>query len=270
MENAQVKHLLRLREKAKYRRQCSLFMAEGPRMAREIPAQALDAVYVSQTYAAGHPQEAAEFEARAAAAGAGFEMLSDSVFAKVSGTVAPQGILCVVRQRTDTLEDLLHAQRPLCLLVLEGIQDPGNLGTMLRTGEAAGISGILADRQTADRYNPKVVRGTMGALLRVPYVVSEDLPEDIRALRALGVQTAATLPDARMTYTQADYAVDTAFLIGNEGNGLSETLEGLADIRIRIPMEGQVQSLNAAVAAALCMYEAKRWRDTADEQIRFF
>ena len=228
MENAQVKHLVRLREKAKYRRECGQYIVEGPRMACEVPGGMLDAV-----------------------------------FAKASGTVTPQGVLCIVRQRADTVEALLHAPRPLHLLLLENIQDPGNLGTMLRTGEGAGITGIIADARTADVYNPKVVRGTMGSVFRVPYVTVPDLTQCCTALRNAQVRTAAMLPGADADYTQADFTGDIAFLIGNEGNGLSTALREAADLKIRIPMEGQVESLNAAVAAALCMYETKRQRDAA-------
>ena len=144
------------------------------------------------------------------------------------------------------------------VLVLEGIQDPGNLGTMLRTGEGAGIAGILADRQTVDRYNPKVVRSTMGSLYRVPYVVSEDLRESVKTLKKRGFSVYAAHLKGTENYTDIRYPKASAYLIGNEGNGLTDETAQLADTYVRIPMEGRVESLNAAVAAALLMYEWHR------------
>lgn len=261
IDNAQVKHLVRLREKAKYRRDCGQYIVEGPRMAREVPQEMLEAVYMLERFEAAHPEDARQLYRKAQMAGAACERLSEAAFAKASGTVTPQGVLCVVRQRKVAFADLLAAEGTRVLLVLEGIRDPGNLGTMLRTGEAAGVSGIIADEETADLYQPKVVRGTMGAIFRVPYVRVPDPAACIGQIRAAGIRTVATLPGAGTDYTSAPLGGDTAFLVGNEGRGLSAALAEAADIRVRIPMEGQAESLNAAVAAALCLYEAKRQRD---------
>ncbi len=146
------------------------------------------------------------------------------------------------------------------LLILESIQDPGNLGTMIRTGEGAGITGILMDRATADIFNPKTIRATMGSLYRVPFFITPNLPETIQELKQAGIAMYAAHLSGSVPYSQPSYAAPTAFLIGNEGNGLSPEIAALADTRIHIPMEGSVESLNAAVAASLLMYEVKRQR----------
>ena len=258
--NAQVKHLVRLNEKAKYRRACGLFLTEGLRMAREVPPERLEAIYISQHFAAEHPQEASDLIKKAIDAGACYERMTDAVFAKASGTVTPQGVLCVVRQKAVRPEELFGAKRPLHLLLLEGVQDPGNLGTMLRTGEGAGLTGIIADEGTADLYNPKTVRATMGSIFRVPFVRVKDAAACVRLLNERGIATAAMRPDAEAEFTDADFTGDIAFLIGNEGRGLSPQVSDAASMRIRIPMEGSLESLNAAVSAALCMYEARRQR----------
>ena len=249
--NAQVRHLVALKSKAKLRRETGTFTVEGIRMFREVPAERLVSVYVTEHFLASHSEEPGA---------ASWEVLADAVFAKVSDTVTPQGVLCVVKQAQPTLEEILDAKRPAHLLLLDGIQDPGNLGTMLRTGEGAGVTGVIASKDTVDLYNPKTIRSTMGSIYRIPYLAVEDFAATLETLRVRGVNLVAADLEGSVPYDEADYTGPTGFLIGNEGNGIRETSRALATSRIRIPMEGQVESLNAAVAAALCMYEVKRQR----------
>ena len=131
---------------------------------------------------------------------------------------------------------------------------------MIRTGEAAGITGIIMNQTTVDLFHPKTIRATMGALYRVPFYIMPDLPGFLRELKQRGVTLYGAHLEGTMCYDEPDYGGHTGFLIGNEGNGLSPEIAELADIRIRIPMEGRTESLNAAVAAALLMYEANRQR----------
>jgi RNA methyltransferase, TrmH family len=253
VENAQVKALVKLLEKAKERKKTNSFLVEGIRMFREVPKERLKAVYVSEKFETEH-------KADGLLEGVKYEVLSDQVFGKVSGTVTPQGILCVVEQKHYIIKDLLPEEKPALILVLESIQDPGNLGTMVRTGEGAGLSGILVNKTTVDLYNPKTVRSTMGSIYRMPFVVTEDLEESIRELQKRGVRFASADLGAKYEYDEADYRESCGFFIGNEGNGLSKEISDLADFKIRIPMDGQVESLNAAIAASICIYEAKRQR----------
>lgn len=189
----------------------------------------------------------------------GYEVVSDSVFNKISDTITPQGILCVVEQFHYNMKEILQKENPL-LLVLENIQDPGNLGTMLRTAEGAGVDALIMSRDTVDIYNPKIIRATMGSIYRMPFCYVEDLHEALGELKKAGVHTYAAHLKGTQLHTEQDYSGKTAFLIGNEGNGLREETAALTDTYIRIPMEGKVESLNAAVAAAVLMYEAKRQR----------
>lgn len=188
-----------------------------------------------------------------------YEVLSDSVFQSVADTQTPQGILCLVKMPSYTLADILDGEHTH-LLVLESIQDPGNLGTMFRTGEGAGITGILLNQTTADVYNPKTIRSTMGSIYRVPFVIAEDLPKALGELKQRGVHLYAAHLKGSVSYDKPNYRTACGFLIGNEGNGLSEAVADMADSYIRIPMEGQVESLNAAIAATLLMYEVNRQR----------
>jgi TrmH family RNA methyltransferase len=142
--------------------------------------------------------------------------------------------------------------------VLEDIQDPGNLGTMFRTGEGAGISGIIMTKNTVDLFSPKTVRATMGSIYRMPFFITEDLPQTLAELRMAGVHTFAAHLAAKQYYDQMDFTGACAFLVGNEGNGLKKETADLADTYLKIPMEGRLESLNAAVAASILMYEAHR------------
>ena len=190
----------------------------------------------------------------------GYTTVTDDVMKSMSDTQTPQGILCVVKQPSCVIEDIMGNKKSHLLLVLEGLQDPGNLGTIFRTSEAAGVTGIIMSRDTVDIYNPKTIRSTMGSIYRVPFIYSEDLYTDLDKLRTHGISVYAAYLTGSVSYDKCDYRSDTAFLIGNEGNGLSDKALSHSDTRVRIPMEGSVESLNAAVSAAVLMYEAHRQR----------
>lgn len=187
------------------------------------------------------------------------EVLEDRIFEYVSDTKTPQGILCIVKQRHDRIEDLLKEEAPL-IMILENLQDPGNLGTIVRTAEGAGVSGIIMSSQTVDLYNPKTIRSTMGSIYRVPCVRSENINADIEKVKRSGVTVYAAHLNGKSSYIEEDYLGGTAFLIGNEGNGLTREMAEKADKYILIPMCGRVESLNAAVASAVLMFEAHRQR----------
>ena len=149
------------------------------------------------------------------------------------------------------------------MLVLENLQDPGNLGTILRTGEGAGINGIIMSRETVDIYNPKVTRSTMGSIFRIPFVYVDDLFEVTQMMKDRKITTYAAHLNGT-DYTRESYTSGTAFLIGNEGNGLTDELTDKAQKKIKIPMCGKVESLNAAMASGLLVYEARRQRQGVD------
>ncbi len=221
-------------------------------MFREAPEDLIDRIYVSESFL---KTEAHRKELE----GHTFEVLSDPVFLRVSDTKTPQGILCLMKMPDYSLESFLKEPGGLWL-ILENIQDPGNLGTMFRTGEGAGIRGIIMDEHTADIYNPKTIRSTMGAVYRVPFFVTGDLAETIRHLKDHQIRVYAAHLEGSVFYDEPDYRRGTAFLIGNEGNGLTEPIAAAADSYVKIPMGGQLESLNAAMAAGILMYEANRQR----------
>lgn len=280
--NQQIKALTMLVKKSKERRKQGLFVVEGPKMVGEVPAGWLRAVYYSESFGKNPDtaelfdklrtlkatklqqrtaEETEDKEHFIAETGSSFKLeeVSDSVYKSISDTMTPQGIMAVVRMPSYELSQLSNGNRTM-LLVLDSVQDPGNLGTMFRTGEGAGVTGVIMNRTTVDLFNPKTIRSTMGSIYRVPFYVAEDLAEILELLRDKGVKLYAAHLKGTHSYDEFDYRGACGFLIGNEGNGLSDEIAALADTFVRIPMEGQVESLNAAVSAALLMYEANRQR----------
>ncbi len=256
--NAKVKYLVNLKKKRKVRDEEKVFLVEGIRMFAETPKDRLLEVYVSESF---YKKEKKTVDKVLNGSKAKLEIFSDTVFAYVSDTKTPQGVLCVVRQMNSKVQDILSARGQVPhLLILDNLQDPGNLGTILRTAEAAGVTGIIMSKETVDIYNPKVIRSTMGSVYRMPFCYVEDLRRTIGDLKKSGVHTYAAHLDGKRSYDEEDYRTPCAFLIGNEGNGLRDEIANAADTYIRIPMCGEVESLNAAVAATILMFETARQR----------
>ena len=225
-------------------------------MFREVPADRIQEVYISETF---YKKERNLIESVLKESAAERTLLSDSVYAHVSDTKTPQGILCVVRRKEYSLDEMISGDMPF-LLVLDNLQDPGNVGMMLRTAEGAGVTGVVLSRDSADIYNPKTIRSTMGSVFRVPFCYAEDLGETIGRMHHAGICTYAAHLDGKCAYDEEDYRKPCAFLIGNEGNGIREEILRRTKVYIRIPMKGEVESLNAAAAASILMFEAARQR----------
>lgn len=259
--NQQLKAVSALLKKSKERKEKKSFVVEGPRMVVEAPAESLKAVYVSENFEKNPENQVLikDLEAKCKVSGAVFEVVADAVFKNISDTQTPQGIMAAVAMPEYTLEQLLNGDKTH-LLILESIQDPGNLGTMIRTGEGAGITGVIMNKTTVDLFNPKTIRSTMGSIYRIPYYVTEDLSQTLNQLKEKGISLYAAHLKGKHYYTEEDYTKACGFLIGNEGNGLSDDIANQSDSYIKIPMEGQVESLNAAISATLLMYEANRQR----------
>lgn len=249
--NPQVKNLQQLLKKAKARNVQDVFVAEGLKMFEEAPRERIRKVYLTRSlYEQKGPGLLRGLEG---------EVLEDRVFAAASDTKTPQGILCVLKQYHYKLEDMTETENPH-LLLLEDLQDPGNLGTILRTAEGAGVNGIILSRGCVDLYNPKTIRATMGSIYRMPFLYVDSLKAVLPVLKHQGIRTYAAHLEGKNCYDRENYRTGCAFFIGNEGNGLSDNLSRCADTWIRIPMKGKLESLNAAVAASILMYEVYRQR----------
>lgn len=276
--NKAVRDVIQLNQKARARDKQGLFVAEGVKMFAEAPTGRIAKVYIAQRMEEELREKYADKLGKLSC-----ETVADEVFDKMSDTKTPQGILCLIRQFHYDIEDMLagkyrrnnkgmsivmnddsHTEtkdkKQMLFIVLEDMQDPGNLGTVFRTGEGAGVDGIIMSGRTVDVYNPKTIRSTMGSVYRVPFLYAEDICAAIRTLQQHGICVYAAQLKKSKSYDMFDYRKGTAFLIGNESNGLKEETAECADAYLRIPMEGRVESLNAAVASSILLYEAYRQR----------
>ena len=293
LTNAKIKEIQKLTEKSKARREAGLFVIEGPRMFIETPLEWIEEIYVTQRFldnadsgllgmaegpsvdgdltkpasassslTAGsvensHSDHSTSIRASEMITWMNHEVVTEEQMKKLTDTVTPQGILCVVRQPSYTMEDIINHPGHRLIMILEDIQDPGNLGTIFRTAEGAGASGIIMTKGCADLFNPKVVRSTMGSIYRVPFFVTDDIEQTISLVKNAQIEVFAAHLKGEHFYDEIEYK-DAAFLIGNEGRGLKDSTASLADTYIKIPMSGELESLNASMAAGILMYEHNR------------
>jgi TrmH family RNA methyltransferase len=258
LQNPRVKQLVKLRER-RDRDEAGLFLVEGYREIRRglekgvRPAE----FYFSPDWFLGENEPALIEQARQA--GAQLFELSKDAFAKVAYRERPDGLLAVAPQWKRSLADLTLRADPF-LLVVESIEKPGNLGTILRSADAAGCDAVIVCDPVTDIFNPNVVRASTGVLFSVPVVVSDGAT--VHAwLRAQGIRTAATTPHTTNIYTQTDLRGPLAVVMGSEQYGLSEFWMKGADVLVRIPMAGQADSLNVAMATIITLFEAVRQRN---------
>ncbi len=188
--------------------------------------------------------------------------ISDAVMESIADTQNHQGILAVLKKKEQSWAELW--KREGIILLLHELQDPGNLGTILRTADAGGAAGAVLSAGTADPYNPKAVRATMGSIFRLPFLTEQDISECLRILRSRNFRVWAATPQGRQSLWEADFSRPAAVLLGQEGGGLPESLIALCDGSLTIPMKSGMDSLNVAMAAGLIVYEALRQKSRAE------
>ncbi|MBX3737528.1 MAG: RNA methyltransferase [Candidatus Didemnitutus sp.] len=258
LQNPRVKQLVRLRER-RARDEAGLFLVEGYREVRRALEKGvkLKELYFAPDWFLGENEPALIEQAQQAGAQL-FELSKDS-FAKCAYRERPDGLLAVAPQWKRSLDDLPLGTTPF-LLVCESIEKPGNLGTILRSADAAGCDALILCDAVTDLFNPNVVRASTGVLFSVPVVVADSAT--VHAwLKAKGIRTAATTPHTENLYTQTDLRGPLAVVMGSEQYGLSEFWMKGADVLVRIPMAGQADSLNVAMATIITLFEAVRQRD---------
>jgi TrmH family RNA methyltransferase len=255
--NPRIKELVRLRTRRE-RDRSGLFLIEGYReLSRALAGGvSLAALYCCPALYLGGNDDALVEQARQT--GAEVLTVAEAPFHKASYRDRPEGLLAVARQFPTDLERLHPGTDPLFLAV-EGIEKPGNLGTMLRTAEAAGAAAVIVCDPTTDPFNPNVVRASLGTLFSIPLAVA-DTQTALAWLRRCGVRTVATTPSATLAHWEADLTGPVAVAVGSEQYGLSDSWIEAADQRVLIPMPGSVDSLNAAMAAGIVLFEAVRQR----------
>jgi len=252
--NSKIKHLIQLQSKASFRKDSRQFIVEGIKMFMELPSRLHVQTYISENFLRNCSKEVLEKLLEKP-----YECMPDKLFRGVSDTQSPQGIMAVAHMPEYTLDEMMTIERPF-FMILQSLQDPGNLGTIIRTAEGAGVTGVILNRTSVDIFNPKVIRSTMGSIYRVPFIYSDCLEETVKNLKNHHVKLYAAHLDGKRYYFEENYRLACGFMIGNEANGLSNSLTLLADGMIKLPMSGQVDSLNAAVAASILMYEVKKQR----------
>ena len=260
--NSQIKDIIKLQKNIKHRKKVSAFIAEGVKLLLEAAAHnKIKKIYVSESLYNGNHKEGVDLSSdiKLLLSKNPYEIVADDIFKKVSDTVTTQGILGIVSLPEYSIDSIISDKRHMWLL-LDDLRDPGNLGTIIRTAEGAGMSGVIMSKGTVDLFNPKTVRSTMGAIFRVPYVYVEDILSAIDMIKKAGYNVYGTAMKGSILYDKADYANGAGIVIGNEANGISgRVFDNITD-SICIPMEGELESLNAAVSAAIVMYEAARQR----------
>lgn len=247
--NQQVKDVQKLQKSGKYRSQRGLFVAEGWRLVSEVPQGLIDQVYVVEQ---DMEKACKTFHV------AYVTPVSDQVMKAMSSEVTPQGILAVIQMK-DEDKSPITVDRPL-IVALDCVQDPGNLGTIIRTAEAAGVDQLILSKGTVDIYNPKVVKSTMGAIIRMNIISNVILEDKLPELKDQGVAIYAAHLKGEKNHFAFDYSQGACFLMGNEGKGLRDEIAALATTYIRIPMAPEAESLNVAMATGILVYEAVRQR----------
>lgn len=253
LQNPLVKQMRKL-HRAKERREQQLFLIEGTHLLEAAQSVDRPLVTVCSTpeWQARHPALWAWATQRAQRV----ELVSQEVLRAITTTVEPDGVVATIERATIPAPTFTHLG-----LVLETVQDPGNLGTMIRTAAAVGAEGVLLSSDSVDLDHPKVLRASAGQWFQMPIAASATLHADLLRYQQQGMQIVATLPTATQTYWDVDLRQPTLILLGNEGAGLSCELIALANQHVTIPLSPKVESLNVAIAAALMLYEVKRQRD---------
>jgi len=250
----------------KYRDKLGLFVVEGVRLTEEACKAGWEITALIYS-------EAVEENSRVQAVLKGRQntrsrivKVPPTVLAKISETTQPQGIMAVLRKRRFSWQDIVE-QDKLLLCILDNLQDPGNVGTLIRTADAAGCKGVILSAGCADVFAGKTVRASMGSLFHLPVITDVELPEIYSRLKAAGVKITATSLATDKLYYEADLTGAMAIVFGNEGSGIGEVTKEAADELVKIPIYGQAESLNVAAAAAVLFYEAVRQRQVADKLV---
>lgn len=251
-DNKTIKYISKLISSSKFRREESRFVTEGVRLCEEALKNNAHIDFLVCSVSAY--DKYSDIVSKLSDSAKNTLLVEDRIFSALSDTKTPQGVLCVVK----TLDkrfcfDTIRENG--ILLALDSIQDPSNLGTILRTADALGVSGVVLSSGCCDVFSPKVVRGSMGAVFRVPFYITGNLPEFITDFNKYGKTYACVLDDLALTINEVEFNTPCMSVIGNEGNGISKEVISACTNKLYIPMHNNAESLNAAVAASIIMWE---------------
>ncbi len=189
--------------------------------------------------------------------------VSNRIFAEIADTENPQGVIAIVEKKHYKVEDILNKEN-LSLILLDRLQDPGNVGTIIRTADAAGFHGVFYSKGCVDIYNEKTVRSTMGSIFTMPIIKVENLNGFVDKLRSNNINVISTTLDANTYHYEVEYGNKNAIVIGNEGNGICKEIIDKSNVKVKIPMVGSAESLNASVAAGVIIYEILRHNNCSE------
>ena len=260
-DNKKIKDLKRIRDDKSFRKEKSLFFIEGEKIFFEAPKNSIMSIFISNSkylelekdnkfflvllnYIKDYTNE-------------NIYVVADNIFDSCKDTVNSQGIICICKMKERyELEKYLDGKD--FIIILNNINDPGNLGTIIRTSEAFGATLIICDKKCVDLYSPKVIRASMGSIFRKDIYISDDIIKDIQFLKSQNLKIYATLLESNKNYIDEKYEMPLAFIFGNEANGIDEDVIDIVDEKIKINMEGEIESLNVAMALGIIGFEIRR------------
>ncbi|WP_129595997.1 23S rRNA (guanosine(2251)-2'-O)-methyltransferase RlmB [Anaerophilus nitritogenes] len=246
-------------EKRRYRQKSKQYMIEGIRIIKDAIENEKSLEYIIFCEELYKNKDADEIIEILLHKGIKVYQVPTSLFIKLADTQTPQGILGILSMEDYQIEEIFKTSNGL-FLVLDRIQDPGNLGTMIRTADAAGFDAVVLSKGCVDLYNLKTIRSTMGSIFHMPIIHMEETIGILELLREQNIHIITTSLDTKYYYDEIDYTKKVAIVIGNEGNGVEKEVIDLSDSVVKIPMIGCAESLNASVASSIVMYEAVRQR----------
>ena len=251
-ENKTIKYIGKLLSSSKFRREEQRFVVEGVRLCEEVLKNNADVDYLVFSQSAS--DKYADIIDKLSAVSYHKMCVDDRIFSALSDTKTPQGVMCIVK----TLDKKSHFDKIKqngIVLALDCVQDPSNLGTILRSADALGVSAVVLSHDCCDVYSPKVVRGSMGAVFRIPFFITNDLPSVIGDFNKFGTSFACVLDETAVQVNDVKFCKPVLSVIGNEGNGVSNAVIDSCTHKLYIPMKNNAESLNAAVAASIIMWE---------------
>jgi TrmH family RNA methyltransferase len=257
-QNQVIKEIKALKEK-KYREQKGLFFIEGIRFIEEAikEKEVIAKILISDklTEAKGGSDILKRLKESNCC---DIYTVPNKLYMEVTDTENPQGILAVLSKKSVDIEEVYDNKN--FFVVLDSIQDPGNMGTIIRTADAAGATAVIVSKGCVDVYNPKVLRSTMGSIFHLPICYCEDILQTLQSLKDKGITLCAAHLNGSKSYYDLAYKDNIAIIVGNEANGISDSVSAISNELVKIPMEGKSESLNASVAAGLLIYEVLRYR----------
>lgn len=252
-QNSLIKKLISLKQK-KARQKYSLFLVEGIKFINEIPDDwNVEQYVVSESFEKKYFDKIKQLKSKSKV-----YTVTDSVFKSISDTDTPQGIIATCIQKNFNISDVICDNT--FLIIADNLQDPGNLGTIIRTADAAGTTGVLLSQNTVDLYNPKTLRATMGSIFHIPIIQNVDISKAILNLKSNNIIVIASSLKATTTPYLVNLKKSVALIVGNEANGVSENILDKADILVKLPLVGKAESLNVSIASGILLYEIVRQR----------